>query len=144
MQIRIRRAVPDDARQLNPLLADVGFPAPASQIEDRLALLTTPNDHVFVAVDDREVAGVATLHLTPALHRPAPVGRITLLVVAEHRRGIGTGRALVAACERETIAAGGSIVEVISNLRYSDAHDFYRRLGYELTSHKFKKTLTDG
>lgn len=141
-EFHVRRAVPDDAPQIAPLLADVGFPASSKDITYRLASLTGPADHVFVAATDERLAGIATLHMTPAIHRPAPVGRITLIVVAKEHRGIGMGRALVEACEDRTAAAGGSIIEVISNLRYARAHDFYRHLGYELTSSKFRKDLT--
>jgi hypothetical protein len=42
----------------------------------------------------------------------------------------------------ELIERGCTIVEVISNRRFSDAHVFYEQLGYELTSYKFKKILS--
>ncbi|NNF04950.1 MAG: GNAT family N-acetyltransferase [Rhodothermales bacterium] len=140
-RIRIRRARPDDAPLLVPLLDEVGFPATPDEISERLQTLSGPDDHVFVAAGTHNIAGVATLHFTPALHRPVPVGRITLLVVAKPHRLSGIGSMLVQACEKETAAAGGSIIEVISNLRYAEAHDFYRRLGFEYTSRKFKKYI---
>jgi PhnO protein len=81
------------------------------------------------------------MHVTPVLHRPTGVGRITALVVGEAARGHGVGRALVAEAERRLEVLGCALVEVTSNQKRTDAHDFYRRLGYEATSVRFARTL---
>lgn len=68
------------------------------------------------------------------LHRPAPVGRISMLVVDAKLRNRGIGEALVRAAEHALVASGCQIVEVTSNNARTDAHRFYERLGYERTS----------
>jgi GNAT superfamily N-acetyltransferase len=87
---------------------------------------------------------MVTVHVTPVLHRPTPVGRLTALVVTERARHGGIGRALVAAAERLLAARGCALVEVTSNRRLTDAHAFYGRLGYDTTSLRFKKDLAPG
>jgi len=85
--------------------------------------------------------GLIGTHRTLTVHRPAPVGRITVLVVAKDAQGRGIGKMLVTAAEEILRKAGCQIIEVTSNERRSDAHAFYRHLGYERTSIRFMKNL---
>lgn len=137
----IRDAHAGDVEALATLLADLGYPEPADVVAARFAAFQAAGERALVAVRGDVVLGLATLHVTPELHRPAPVGRITALVVRDGGRGAGVGRALVAAAEEVLAAAGCGMVEVTSNRRRTDAHAFYERLGYEVTSLRFKKDL---
>ncbi len=137
----IRPALPADAPDLEPLLAAVGFPVDVPTIAHRLEALAGSADLALAADLEGRIVGLLTAHLTPALHRPHPVGRITLLAVAESVQRRGIGRALMMAAEHELSAAGCTIVEAISNRRFKDAHAFYEGLGYDFTSLKFKKVL---
>ena len=137
----IRNARPDDAPALAALLAELGFPAPVTSIAARLEVMLGADEVVLVAVQDGKLLGLLTVHITPVLHRPTPVGRLTALIVTEGARGRGVGRELVEAAERFLAARGCALVEVTSNQRLTDAHAFYERLGYEATSLRFKKSL---
>lgn len=139
--LAIRDARADDAAALAALLGELGFPAPAAAIAERLDAMLGAAETVLVAARDGEPLGLVTVHVTRVLHRPTPVGRITALVVTERARGQGIGRALVAAAERVVATRGCELVEVTSNLRLTGAHAFYERLGYEATSLRFKKPL---
>lgn len=137
----VRNALPQDAAALAALLAELGFPAPASVVADRLRSLSDAGAPVLVAVRGEIPVGLLTLHVMSVLHRPARVGRLTALVVTAAERGRGVGRALVAAAERTLAARGCGLVEVTSNRERPDAHAFYQHLGYEVTSLRFKKSL---
>jgi ribosomal protein S18 acetylase RimI-like enzyme len=139
----IRDARPDDAPALAALLAELGYPAPAAVIAGRLDAMLGAGEAVLVATRDGEPPlGLLTVHVTPVLHRPTPVGRLTALIVSERARGQGVGRALVRAAERVLAAQGCALVEVTSNRRRTDAHAFYERLGYEVTSLRFGKSVS--
>jgi predicted N-acetyltransferase YhbS len=140
-KVHVRDARPGDAPALAALLAELGFPAPDDVIAARLEAMLLARKVVLVAARDEAVIGVVTVHMTPVLHRPAPVGRLTALVVSASARGQGVGRALVEAAERSLASAGCGLVEVTSNLKRLGAHAFYERLGYEATSVRFKKDL---
>jgi GNAT superfamily N-acetyltransferase len=139
--LKIRSAVPSDAPILSKLLTELGYPSSDKLISERLHKMNSAGEQVLVAVRNGNVLGLLTTHVTPVLHRPTPVGRLTALVVTKDERGKGIGRALVATAERMLKAKGCDLIEVTSNIQLEQAHLFYKRLGYEATSLRFKKTL---
>lgn len=139
---RIREARIGDIPNLVNLIRALGYEVDEDGLGARLHDLADQGRPTLIAETDR-IVGCITLGITPVLHRPRPVGRITMLVVAEGARGQGFGRLLVEAAERRLREAGCGLVEVTSNLRRADAHAFYERLGYERTSYRFYRTLAD-
>ena len=95
----------------------------------------------LVAELDGMAVGCLTTSIMRVLHRPAPVGRISMMVVEEGLRGQGIGAALVAAAEERLAAQGCYMIEVTSHLRRTEAHGFYEKLGYERTSVRLAKML---
>ena len=144
MTITIRDAAASDAQRVAELLAQLGHPISTETVERQLALLSdTGRDRVLVAESDGVVLGVLSLHWTPLLHRDRPLGRITALVVDEAARGQGIGSRFVAEAERVLREAGCSAVEVTSNVRRADAHNFYRGLAYGQPSAYFRRGLDE-
>lgn len=139
--VEVRDARVADAPAIVPLLEELGYPAIPEVIARRLEALAQINETVLVAECEGELLGLITVHVTPVLHRPTYVGRITTLVVAKRAHGRGIGRALVHAAERLLASRGCALLEVTSNRKRTDAHAFYERLGYEATSVRFWKAL---
>jgi len=138
--LEIRRALAGDAPALSDLLAELGFPSSPSEVVERLKAIP---DAALVAIRGGQVVGLITTNIMPVLHRPTSVGRLSALVVAKRERRSGVGRALVAAAEQILKQKGCELVEVTSNFRLEEAHSFYKRLGYEATSWRFKKALRE-
>ena len=137
----IRTARPKDAASLLPLLTLLGYSLDEKAFGRRLARLLKSGDAPLVAVIGDRVVGVCGLQVSTMLQRDRPVGRITVLVVAEDQRGKALGRMLVDAAEAHFRAVGCELMEVTSNDKHLGAHAFYRRIGLERTSIRFAQPL---
>jgi len=142
----VRDARPDDAEALAPVLATLGYPTDPGAIRERFAALlrTDPTARILVGEVDGRVLGVATLHVTPVLHRPSSVGRVTALAVVPSAQGTGLGRRLIEAAERHFVSLGLARIELTSDTIHHPAYGFYRHLGYEDHGVRFAKVLTLG
>ena len=130
----IRKAAKSDAAAIAALIG-----GGAEEVGVRLASLLRAKDPVLVAVRGW-IVGCAAAHAVPRLDGP-PVGRVTLLVVADEARMQGVGAALIAAAERALAEQGCGEIEVMSSIDISNAHGFFRHAGYERTSYRFHKAI---
>ncbi len=138
---QIRDAKPSDAPRLVELSDELGPKIDEKTVRANLAALKKAGELPLVATLGNQVVGLIGRHAMVTVHRPAPVGRIPILVVTAEARGQNIGRMLVDAVENWCRDQGCAIIEVTSNDRRADAHAFYRHLGYERTSLRFMKTL---
>ena len=127
----IRVATRADAEELAKLSGQLGYPADASTIVQRLDGVTSHHAGVvLVAVDERTVpCGFA--HVEP--RRPLiaePFAELAALVVSETARGQHVGSALLAAAEAWAREQGFANMRVRSNVIRERAHRFYLREGY--------------
>jgi GNAT superfamily N-acetyltransferase len=141
--LSIRRVAAEDATAVAELNAQLGFPATADEVRDRiLAIANVPTQAVFVACVGDEVIGwvdvAVVLHLQSS--RFALIGG---LVVKEGLRGKQIGKRLCEQAEAWSREQGLAMVRVTSRSTRADAHRFYLRNGYtELkTSCVFEKVL---
>jgi GNAT superfamily N-acetyltransferase len=139
-QLKVREAAPRDAEAIAALLGELGFPAEAKDVRKRLAALAKAGEPPLVA-DEAGPIGCLNWHVTPVIHRPTAVGRLTMLVVTKKARGRGVGTALIEAAEERLRRAGCALVEVTSNIELGGAHEFYKGRGYRRTSYRFVKEL---
>ena len=139
----IRPALPADAPPISELLGQLGYPAPVSEIPQRLqALAAFPSAAAFVATNRYgEVVGLITSHIIPSIHDNEPVGWLTTLVVLEDARGAGIGSALVRHVERWASEKGAKRLSVTSGAHRQSTHEFYEKRGYERTGLRFSRRL---
>ncbi len=142
--MKIRRAQRSDAARIAELSRQLGYPATASQIAQRLRGLRPAAQHaVYVAdVPGNGVTGwvhVSVAHLVDSETRAEVHG----LVVAEGQRSLGAGARLLEAAEEWSRKRGCRSMSVRSNVIRERAHKFYERQGYEhyKTQKAFRKSL---
>ena len=138
---KIRDAKPSDAPLLVELIIELGHEITEKQVRKNLAALKKSGETPLVATLDKKLVGMCGISRRVVIHRPAPLGRITALVVSKDAQGLGLGRLLVDAAEKWMRSEGCQLVEVTSNDRRTAAHAFYRHLGYERSSIRFFKKL---
>ena len=94
-----------------------------------------------MATEGDRIVGMCGLSAMTTVHRDAPVGRVSVMIVEEAYRGRKIGALLLAEAERILAERGCKILEVTSNMKRDRAHHFYEDFGYERTSYRFMKRL---
>jgi N-acetylglutamate synthase-like GNAT family acetyltransferase len=137
----IRHAEQRDAAALARLIDQLGYSAAPEEVVSRLSQMEAEGRTILVAEIEGAVIGCLTISVMRVLHRPAPVGRISMMVVDEAFRSRGIGAQLVQAAEEALAARQCYMIEVTSQFSRTDAHRFYERLGYERTSVRLARVL---
>lgn len=134
-----------DAPAVAALSEQLSEPIPAATICERLASPHFSNDHgCYVAEQSGVLLGWVDVFRVHMLISPRFFAEIGGLVVDANARRQGVGRALMAQAEAWAAEHGYAEVRLRSGLHRTDAHEFYRSIGYELTktSHMFRKVVS--
>jgi ribosomal protein S18 acetylase RimI-like enzyme len=151
-ELLVREALPSDLEALaslydeltGPLDEPVPDPAPdPRQVLEQM--IGDPARSLLVAELDGEIVGTVDLLIAPNLtHHAQPWALVENVVVAEHARRRGAGRALMLRAIELARESGCYKVNLISGNERSGAHDFYRSLGFEAVGQGFKSYLSVG
>ena len=140
MTAQVRRCTPDDATAVSALLRELGYPVSTLLAEEQIREVSaTGFDSVLLAETDGAVVGLLASHRCRMLQYARPVMRITALVVGRNARRRGVGRLLMKHAAQIAVAEGCEFVELTSAADRTDAHAFYRSIGYEANSLRFRK-----
>jgi len=141
----VRGIALEDAMAVAALCGQLGYPASAAEIVERIKdLLTRAGDQVaYVACLGDEVVGWLEVSIVHHL-QSAPYALIGGLVVRDGVRSLGVGRRLCAEVEEWSRGKGMGVLRVSSRMTRKDAHRFYLRNGFRQTktSAVFEKVLS--
>ncbi|SFP26420.1 Ribosomal protein S18 acetylase RimI [Amycolatopsis arida] len=145
----IRAARPDDVPAIVAMLADDPLGATRERPDDLApyrrafaAVDADPNQHLVVADLGGRVVGTLQFAVIPGLARcGAPRGQIEAVRVHAAHRGRGIGAALVQWAIGQGRRRGCALVQLTSDASRTDAHRFYRRLGFAPTHTGFRLAL---
>lgn len=128
----IRAAVESDVAALASLATELGYPADAQEMRERLARVSAEGAGiVLVAAAGPHSAAVGWTHVVERLNlEEPPFAELAGLIVAEGARSLGIGAALLRAAEQWALERGLTRLRVRSNVLRERAHGFYRRSGY--------------
>jgi GNAT superfamily N-acetyltransferase len=141
--VLIRDARDGDAPAIGRLLEQLGYPADPAAVSRRLARFGSSGaDRLFVAEVEDEVVGLAGIHVSPSLEYDGDAAKVSALVVDERHRRRGIATALLRRVEHEARARGCVLIFLTTAERRKDAHEFYRRLGWEETGRRFGMRLS--
>ena len=129
--IALRGATLADAERIAALLTDEGYPAGASDIEERLAAFGSAASSVIVAEGGGDVLGFIALHVVPRFEHGDRFVRVVALVVDPGVRDRGLGHRLMGEAERMGRDIGAAFTEVTSGHHRPETRRFYESLGYD-------------
>ena len=142
MPVVLRSATEADAKHVESLLAELGYPSKEADVRHRLRRSLHSDTSCFlVAQSASGIIGLVSAELVPYFPNGSTICRVTGLVVSTHHRGQGIGEKLVTGAAdfaREHHCSG---IEITSAEHRLDAHRFYQRLGFSRTSLRFFHAL---
>ena len=131
--MQIREITLDDAAEAAALSGELGYPASAEAIAQRIqAVAVRPDRAVYVAHFNGKLLGWIDVSVVDHLQSGA-YAEIGGLVVASGHRSLGIGKKLVERAETWAAERGFPKMLVRSQIAREAAHRFYLREGYERT-----------
>jgi GNAT superfamily N-acetyltransferase len=143
-ELKIRRAKASDAPRIAELSGQLGYPATAAQMRQRLRGIRPASQHAIFVAESGEEGVIGWLHVSKEPLLEVDIrAEVNGLVVAEGQRSFGAGARLLAAAENWARGHGCRSMSVRSNVIRERAHQFYERNGYEhyKTQKSFRKPL---
>lgn len=141
--ISLRRATPPDVEFIYSFLCELE--EEAFDFDQFNAIyhrnLLNPDCHYFLAFDQQQCVGYASVHAQWLLHHCGKVGEIQEMFVIPAYRSKGVGRLLIEQLMEVAQQENFEILEVTANKKRLDTHRFYERQGLEQTHFKFVKKM---
>ena len=130
--IHIRRATGADIVDISRLCGHLGYPADEQTVRERFVAIEIDPWHAVFVAENEEGRVTGWIHVMPkTMLLSSDIGELGGLVVDWAERRKGTAKALVAHAEEWARENGYRELVVRSNVRRSEAHQFYPALGFE-------------
>ncbi|MDO6389969.1 GNAT family N-acetyltransferase [Pontibacter sp. BT731] len=130
MAVTLRQIIEQDAAAIARLSGQLGYSSSVADTAQRLKAVVASKDHCgYAAILDEQLVGWIHGCYTLRLESDAFV-EIGGLVVDEHYRGKGIGKALIDEVKRWAREKGVSRIRVRCHRKRTDTHTFYRHIGF--------------
>lgn len=142
-EIKIRVVSIYDANEICAICSDdLGYPCDLSLVMRKIRNLSVERETVFVALIDESVVGFIHVEKYDLLYFETMANILGLAVKAEYRNH-GVGKKLIFAAEEWAVKNRIKAMRLNSGVLRTNAHDFYRHLGYdsEREQIRFEKKL---
>ena len=139
----IREAQAEDVAAILSIYCESGIDGEAHfDLDEAIAHLESfrayPNYRVFVAMSGPQIVGTYALLIMDNLaKRGVRSGIVEDVGVLPGQQGNGIGRSMMAHAMEECRAAGCYKLALSSNLRRTEAHEFYQALGFKRHGYSF-------
>lgn len=137
----MREATAKDLAALSDLLGQLGYKLEHAELERKVRLFLEEDYRILVCEEGKHIVGFIALHIFEPFHLPGRTGRITSFCIDENYRAKGIGTQLLNAARQFLKKNHCRRIEVTSNDRRKDAHQFYVRRGFNAGSTKFVKDI---
>lgn len=129
--IQIRTISSADADAVGILCSEeMGYPCQAAFVADKIKQLDAEREAVFVAFVDDTAVGFIHVEKYDVLYFETMANILGLAVCARYQKQ-GIGKKLIYAAEEWAAAHGIKAMRLNSGMTRTDAHGFYRHLGYD-------------
>lgn len=137
---------PDDERLLAdvlPVLRELRTQLTAGQLRDIYRQGHPQGLRFLAAFEDGRCVGVAGWRI---FHTTSSIRKLYVddLVTTEMQRSTGVGRLLLEELGRRAVDAGCTCIDLDSGVQRQDAHRFYFREGFSISSFHFRRPLRIG
>lgn len=130
MQIVIREMTLTDAKPVNTLSTQLGYPLSLDQTLQNINAVLQSNDHTaFVAEYENTIVGWIGAAQAIMIEVPSHC-EINGLVIDERHRGMGIGKLLIDQVKQWAKAKGNNKIGLHCNVKRTEAHLFYQHLGF--------------
>lgn len=128
---KIRSAKLADAKMLAEICRnDLGYDCTDFLVKQKLELIDNARESVFVAEIGKEVVGFVHVEIYNVIYCDTGANFLGLAVSLNNRRK-GIGKALVKEAQTWASKNGAKWLRLNSGMERKDAHEFYRRLGFD-------------
>lgn len=118
---------------------ELGYPSEAELVQAKLARLDPDREAVFVAEYDGNVVGYIHVERYDLLYFETMANILGLAVMSAFQHN-GVGRALISAAEQWASDNGIRVMRLNSGAERTEAHEFYRYMGYSSEKKQFRFT----
>lgn len=129
--VQIREIAFTDAEAISTVCSEeMGYPCQAAFVAEKIRQLHPEREAVFVALSDNTAVGFIHVETYDVLYFETMANILGLAVKAEYQHH-GIGKELLRAAEKWAAAHGIKAMRLNSGISRTDAHGFYRHLGYD-------------